>query len=169
VARGSPRSPTRPHPALSGLAVSHDQPLAVLVALIDERRDVLIDLSPKRRGDHPPGALPSEIIQRDLQLLAVLPDGEAANIHHGVPSCRPSPASVFTTGKVRRLPSQANPQLLGIALTNANAMGLVPGRRFSSEPTGGRSSEALPGAIRMKTDPRLTTCCDAAAGDGQSA
>jgi hypothetical protein len=42
-----------------------------LVALIDERRDVLIDLSPKHRGDHPPSALPSEIIQRDLQLLGL--------------------------------------------------------------------------------------------------
>jgi hypothetical protein len=73
----------------------HDQPPAVLVALINQRRDVLIDLRPKRRRDHPPSALPSEIIQRDLQLLVVLPDREPANIHHGVPSCRPSPASVL--------------------------------------------------------------------------
>ena len=63
------------------LAVADHQALAVLVALIDERRDVLVDLGLERRRDHPKRALPSEIIERDLHLV-VLPDGRRANIHH---------------------------------------------------------------------------------------
>jgi hypothetical protein len=45
----------------------------------------LLDLGLKRRGDHPPSALPGEIIQRDRRLTsAALID--PANISHGVPS-----------------------------------------------------------------------------------
>jgi hypothetical protein len=38
---------------------------------------------------------PRETIERDRD-LALLPHREPANIHHGVPSCRPAPASVFS-------------------------------------------------------------------------
>ena len=38
------------HPALEGAAVAHDQPLPVLVDLIDERRDVLVRFGPQRRA-----------------------------------------------------------------------------------------------------------------------
>ena len=48
--------------------------------------------------------------------LVVLPDGEPANIRHGVPSF-PAIAGgrSSSTGKVRRLPLHTHPQLLGIA------------------------------------------------------
>jgi hypothetical protein len=54
----------------------------VLVALVAEPLNVLVDLGPERRGDHPPGALPREVVQRDLDLLVALRDGERANIRH---------------------------------------------------------------------------------------
>ena len=63
--------------------------MPVLVDLVGEPLDVLIRLSAQRRSDHPPSALPRELIQRDRDLLIALPDGERANIHRGVPSCRP--------------------------------------------------------------------------------
>ena len=53
----------------------------MLIELIDERRDVLIDLGPKRPSDHPPRALAREIVKRDSEPF-VLPDRERANIHH---------------------------------------------------------------------------------------
>ncbi len=37
---------------------------------------------------HPASTLAGQVIQRDLDLVVFLPDGEPANIHHGVPSCR---------------------------------------------------------------------------------
>jgi RHS repeat-associated protein len=80
--------------ALTRAAVAHHQPLAVLIELIDQRRHVLLDLGLQRRGDHPARTLAREIVQREAGLVG-LPDGEPANIHHGVPSCRPTPASVF--------------------------------------------------------------------------
>jgi len=84
------------HAPLARAAVTHDQPLAILVALAGEPLDILGDLDFQRRRDHPASTLPREIVKRDRDLVVVvLPDGEPANIHHGVPSCRPSPASVF--------------------------------------------------------------------------
>ena len=79
---------------LAGVPVTHDETVTVLIDLADERRDVLLDLDLQRRGDHPASALPGELVERDRDLFVPL-DGEPANIHHGVPSCRPSPASVF--------------------------------------------------------------------------
>jgi hypothetical protein len=104
--------------ALLGAAVAPDQAPAALVELLDERSDVLLDLGLERRRDHAPSTLAGELVEPD-PLLVLLPDGEPANISHGVPSCRPSPASVLTTGKVRRLLLQARPQHLGIALACA--------------------------------------------------
>src|SRR5947209_14496813 len=69
--------------------------MPVLVDLVAEALDVHTGLGAQRRGDHPPGALPRELIERDRDLLVALPNGKPANIMHGVPSCRPSPASVF--------------------------------------------------------------------------
>ena len=96
-ARRPDRDRARPdrHLALPRAAVADHQPMPVLVDLIAETLDVLVDLGPQRRRDHPPRALPRELVQRDRDLLVALPDGEPANILHGVPSCRPSPASVF--------------------------------------------------------------------------
>jgi len=81
--------------ALTAPPVADDEPLAVPIDLLVERRDVLVDLRLERRDDHPTSALPRKIIQRDPG-LNILPDGKPANILHGVPSCRPSPASVFS-------------------------------------------------------------------------
>jgi len=81
--------------ALTRPAVAHDQPLAVLVELRGEALDVVGDLRFQRRGDHPPRALSSEVIERDRDLINS-PDGEPAYILHGVPSCRSAPASVFS-------------------------------------------------------------------------
>jgi hypothetical protein len=69
------------HAPLPGAAVSNDQPLAILAHLIDERRDVVINLSLERGRDHPASALPREVVQRDAGLI-VLPDRERANICH---------------------------------------------------------------------------------------
>src|SRR5215213_6473829 len=82
------------HPALPGATVAHHQPPAVLAALIGEPLDILADLGLKRGRDHPARPFAREHIERDRDLV-VLPDGEPANILHGVPSCRPSPASVL--------------------------------------------------------------------------
>jgi hypothetical protein len=79
---------------LTSATIANHQPLPALIDLLDERADVLVDLRLQRRGDHPASTLPRQIIERD-RTLNLLPDGEPANIRHGVPSCRPSPASVF--------------------------------------------------------------------------
>jgi hypothetical protein len=68
------RQPPLPRPP-----IANDKALAVLADLARERRDVVVDLGLERRGDHPASTLPREIIQRDAS-LAVLPDGEPANI-----------------------------------------------------------------------------------------
>jgi hypothetical protein len=97
-ARRADRHGPRPdrHAPLAGAAVAHDQSLAVLIALLGAPFDVVGNLDLQRSRDHPPRALPREIVERDPDLV-VLPDGEPANIVHGVPSCRClPPASVFS-------------------------------------------------------------------------
>jgi hypothetical protein len=80
-ARRADRDRPRPdrHAALPRTAVTDDQPLTVLIDLLHERADVLVNLDLERRGDHPPRALPREIIEREPTLI-ILPDGEPANI-----------------------------------------------------------------------------------------
>ena len=56
--------------------------MPVLVALVTEALHVFSCLGPERRGDHPPSALPRELVQRDRDLLVALPDRERANIRH---------------------------------------------------------------------------------------
>src|ERR1035437_4739246 len=80
------------HLPLPRATVADHQPLPVPA---DERADVLIDLGLQRRRDHPTRTLARETIKRDPHRV-VLPNGEPANILHGVPSCRSSPASVFS-------------------------------------------------------------------------
>jgi len=69
--------------------------VAILADLVAEPLDVLVGLRAQSRGDHPPRALPRQLVQRGRDSFNALPDGEPANIIHGVPSCRLSPASVF--------------------------------------------------------------------------
>jgi hypothetical protein len=71
------------HAALPREPVADDQPLAVFADLLGERRDVLLDLDLERRSDHAPGALSGQVVERDLDPLILLPDGERANICHG--------------------------------------------------------------------------------------
>ena len=60
--------------------------MPVLVDLVAEPLDVLISLGAQRSGDHPPGALARERVER-VQHLLVAPDArERDNIRHGVPS-----------------------------------------------------------------------------------
>ena len=94
-ARSPDRDRPRPdrHPALPRSRVTDDQSLPVLTNFLGERADVLVDLGLKRRSDHPTRTLPREIIKRDRALI--LPDGEPANILHGVPSFPASRRSVF--------------------------------------------------------------------------
>jgi len=73
--------------------VAHHQPPTIPVELVAQRANVLIDLGLERRGDHPPRTLPREIVEPDPTHICPL-DREPANILHGVPSCRPTPASV---------------------------------------------------------------------------
>lgn len=82
------------NPPLLGAPVAAHQPVSLLVELVDERADVLLDLGLERRRDHPPRALPGQVVERvrDLLVASVV---DPANITHGVPSCRPPPASVF--------------------------------------------------------------------------
>src|SRR5206468_8506241 len=93
---------------LARRAVAHDQPPAVLVDLIDERDDILVSLCPERRGDHPASTLTREVVQRDLALVA-LPDGERANIMHGVPSCRCLPPASVLINREGTPPSSSSP------------------------------------------------------------
>jgi DDE superfamily endonuclease len=81
-ARRADRNRSRPdrHPPLPRAAVADHQPVSVVVDLASEPLDVLISLGPQRGGDHPPRALPSELIKREPDLLVALPDGEPANI-----------------------------------------------------------------------------------------
>jgi hypothetical protein len=67
--------------ALLGAAVAHHQPPSVLVALVAETLHVLAGLGAERGGNHPPRALPSELVERDRDLLAV-PSRERTNIRH---------------------------------------------------------------------------------------
>src|SRR5204863_2332027 len=83
-------------------------PPAVLVDLIDERGDILVGLCPERRGDHPASTLTREVVQRDLGLVA-LPDGERANIMHGVPSCRCLPPASVLINREGTPPSSSSP------------------------------------------------------------
>ena len=80
--RRADRDRPRPdrHLPLPRATVAHDDSMPVLVALVAELLDVLIRLGPQRRGDHPPRALPRQVIQRERDLLVALPDGEPANI-----------------------------------------------------------------------------------------
>src|SRR5205085_1358306 len=75
--------------------VAHHQALAVLAAVVGEPLDVVVGLGPKRGRDHPARALARELIQRDRDPDLVLPDGEPANIVHGVPSFAASRRSVL--------------------------------------------------------------------------
>lgn len=64
--RGGVLDPTRRGEDLPGLvrAVADHQPTAVSVALVAEPGDVGIDLGLKRLGQHPPGALPHDLIDQ---------------------------------------------------------------------------------------------------------
>jgi hypothetical protein len=86
-ARRLNRDRARPdrHCALPGPAVADNEPLAVLAAHLGEPLDVLADLRLQRRRDDPPRTFSRELVERDRDLV-LLPDREAANIHHGVPS-----------------------------------------------------------------------------------
>ena len=55
-----------------GVPVADHQPPAVLVDLVDQARHVRVDLGLQRRGQHPPGALTDDLIQRRTQLRARL-------------------------------------------------------------------------------------------------
>jgi hypothetical protein len=67
----------------------------VVIDLVLVASDVLIGLRAERRGDHPPRPLPRQLVQRERDLSVVLPDGERANIRHGVPSFSAFRRSVF--------------------------------------------------------------------------
>ena len=56
--------------------------MPVLVDLVAEPLDVLVSLRAQRSGDHPPRALPRQLVQREHDLLIALPDRERANIRH---------------------------------------------------------------------------------------
>jgi hypothetical protein len=51
---------------LAGLmvAVAHDEAVAVLVALVDERGDVGVDLGAQRFGQHPSGAFANNLVDQ---------------------------------------------------------------------------------------------------------
>jgi hypothetical protein len=68
------------HLPLTSPAVADHQPAALLIDLAIERGDVVVDLCLQRRRDHPPSALPSELVESGPDLLAFLPDRERANI-----------------------------------------------------------------------------------------
>src|SRR5690606_3697499 len=87
---------TDSHPPLAGAAIAHNQPPTVRVALISEPLDVVGDLGLQRGRDHPPRTLAREIIERDHDLVVVLPNREPANICHGVPSFSAHGRSVFS-------------------------------------------------------------------------
>jgi hypothetical protein len=53
------------------IAVAHDQAAAVLIPLGGMRRDVGVHLRLQRLGQHPPGALPHDLI--DQRRRAILP------------------------------------------------------------------------------------------------
>jgi hypothetical protein len=53
------------------IAVADDQPAAVAVPLGGVRRDIGVQLGPQRLGQHPPGALPHDLI--DQRRRAILP------------------------------------------------------------------------------------------------
>jgi hypothetical protein len=108
-------------PALLRATVANDQALAILVDRIDERRDVLLNLGLQRRGDHPASTLTSQLIQRDRDLI-IPRHGEPANIPHGVPSCRPTPASVFSN-REGTPPSSSSPSTTSgyISIASASA------------------------------------------------
>ena len=46
------------------VAVAHDEAVAVLVALVDERGDVCIDLGAQRFGQHPAGAFANNLVDQ---------------------------------------------------------------------------------------------------------
>jgi hypothetical protein len=46
------------------MAVAHDQPAAILIPLGGVRRDVGVHLGLQRLGQHPPGALPDDLIDQ---------------------------------------------------------------------------------------------------------
>lgn len=54
--------------------------MPIVVDLVAEALDVLVGLGAQRRGDHPPCALPRELVERECDLLVALPDGKPANI-----------------------------------------------------------------------------------------
>src|ERR1035438_4488072 len=82
-------------PPLPRTAVADHLLVPVPVELVAEPLDVLVGLSPERGGDHPPRALPRQLIQRERDLLVALPSRERANIRHGVPSFPAFRRSVF--------------------------------------------------------------------------
>jgi hypothetical protein len=57
--------------ALTRTAITHHQPPAVLIDVVDERADVLLDLRLKRRRDHPARAFPREIVQRHRRVSLI--------------------------------------------------------------------------------------------------
>src|SRR5512135_1524901 len=60
----------RGHLPRPGVSVADHQPVASLLALVSVRGDVRLDLGRQRRGQHPPGTLPDDLIQPRGQLLA---------------------------------------------------------------------------------------------------
>jgi hypothetical protein len=67
------------------VAVAHDQPVAVLVALVGELGDVGVHLGPQRLGQHPPRALPDDLVdQRPRRAARVVGRGLVMNyLEHG--------------------------------------------------------------------------------------
>jgi len=55
-----------------GVPVAHHQPFATVIHLVDESRHVPVDLGLKRYGQHPPSALPDQLVQTRVQLRAGL-------------------------------------------------------------------------------------------------
>ena len=65
--------------ATGGMTLPDDSPESLEVrGEVGEPLDVLIRLGAQRSGDHPPRALPRQLVQRERDLLAALLDRERA-------------------------------------------------------------------------------------------
>jgi hypothetical protein len=99
---------------LAGVAVAHHQPAAVRIPLSGAGDQIVVDLGLQRGGQHPPGALASQPIQVQAQLVLRLGIGDYTQ-HAAFLPRRRSPRRRFqdmSSGKVRRAhSSRPDPQL----------------------------------------------------------
>ena len=88
-----------------GVSVAHDQAMPVLVDLVDQARDVAVDLGLEGGGQHPPRTLGHQLVQRRSTAPRPRPP------QHVLSTSAFLPAGVSTAGELVLVKQEGTPRL----------------------------------------------------------